>query len=144
MVDKRSKGNYNDNKGNRKRGEKMERVHFDENVNYEFYKGKDIRNRTYGEDIENMFAPVKTLPRPVWFEGQTVFQITPQRIVWKNHTYVRTAEFSTNTPVVEENSKKFMKRFSLSKHMFKCRVKEIAKAGLFYIPIIILILILLR
>ena len=76
----------------------MERVHFDENVNYEFYKGKDIRNRTYGEDIENMFAPVKTLPRPVWFEGQTVFQITPQRIVWKNHTYVRTAEFSTNTP----------------------------------------------
>lgn len=122
----------------------MERVHFDENVNYEFYKGKDIRNRTYGEDIENMFAPVKTLPRPVWFEGQTVFQITPQRIVWKNHTYVRIAEFSTNTPVVEENSKKFMKRFSLSKHMFKCRVKEIAKAGLFYIPIIILILILLR
>ena len=67
-----------------------------------------------------------------------------RRESWKNHTYVRTAEFSTNTPVVEENSKKFMKRFSLSKHMFKCRVKEIAKAGLFYIPIIILILILLR
>ena len=107
-------------------------------------KEKDIRNRTYGEDIENMFVPDGTLPRPVWFEGQTVFQITPRRIVWKNHAYVRAAEFSTDTPVVEENSKKFMKRFSLRKHVLKYRAKEIVKAGIFYIPIIILILILLR
>ena len=39
----------------------MERVHFDENVNYEFYKGKDIRNRTYGEDIRKHVCPSQNL-----------------------------------------------------------------------------------
>ena len=105
-------------------------------------KDKDIRNRTYGEDIENMFAPVSTLPRPAWFEGQTIFKITPERIVWKNNVYVKAAHFFSDTLVVEENTKKFTKKYSITKNMLKSRAKDAAVDSAIWILVLILVILL--
>ena len=105
----------------------------------------DMRKRTYGEDIENMFTPTGLGTNPIWFEGQTVFQLNPELITWKNSMYRRTATLFQNTVVVEENREKFIEKLpNLSKERWIRNLKIAGVTIAIYTPILIGLLYLLK
>lgn len=81
---------------------------------------------------------------PVWYEGQTVFELGNGKISWKNCIYERYGGFVEGAKVVEENKEKSIVKVNLAKDAFMHKAKIALATILIYTPILLGILLLFR
>lgn len=95
------------------------------------------------ETIQN--DPPCILLDPVWYEGQTIFEMANGDIVWKNNTYKPKWErLFPEARTVEENKEKQIVKVNIARDAFIHKAKLIGVALAIYTPILTGILFLIN
>lgn len=91
----------------------------------------------------NIYQPIfqpGVLRDPVWYEGQTVFEMGNGRISWKNRIYECGGGFIKEAEVVEENREKSIVKVNLARDAFIHKLKIVSVTILIYTPILLCVL----
>ena len=82
---------------------------------------------------------------PVWYEGQTVFEMGNGKISWKNNIYQSCRRhFIQEADVIEENRERSIVKVNLAREAFLCKAKIVCGTIVIYTPILIGTLALLK